>query len=66
MEALAGRLPGLMEKCTAVPAADFGYLLRLCGLLAVAGRMRTDAVLALLQSIQYVNEEKEETAHADA
>ena len=66
MKILAGRLPSLMEKCAAVPAGDFGYLLRLCGLLVVAGRMRPNAALALLQSIQYVNEEKEEITHADA
>ena len=59
-------LSGLMEKCAAVPAVDFGYLLRLSGLLVAAGRMLPDSAVALLQSVQYANEEKEETDHADA
>ena len=55
-----------MEKCAAVPAVDFGYLLRLSGLLVAAGRMLPDSAVALLRSVQYANEEKEETDHADA
>lgn len=47
--------------CYAIP-----YLLRLSGLLVAAGRMLPDAAVALLQSVQYANEEKEETDHADA
>ena len=66
LEILAGRLSGLMEKCAAVPAVDFGYLLRLSGLLVAAGRMLPDSAVALLRSVQYANEEKEETDHADA